>query len=195
MSNHKSPFEGFDGDSLDALVSGPDAPEKIEAYMDSILDHFKESFREKFGIVKQATPPTASLDLGNLVPVRPQAVEPIWNSTEMKTDLKTPPTKAPKAAPIPEYPPIPDVRPKRNRWGMIISSMPEPQGALLDKTPVAKPTQKFSEKPAASTPHQAPVAEDRVPKGKAVNKEAIEKRFKDRQDKLNDLFKNRGQIS
>lgn len=195
MSNSKSPFDGFDGESLDALTSGPDAPEKIEAFMDSILDHFKASFRQQFGVVKQEIPPTAPLDLGELVPAPRRGVDPIWKNAEIDINLTTAPEKELKKTPVPEYPPIPDMRPKRNRWGMIISSMPEPQGAVLDKAPMAKPTQDFSAKPVASTPHPKPATEDIIPKGKAVNKEAIEKRFKDRQDKLNDLFKNRGQIS
>lgn len=194
MQNNKNPFEFFDGDSLDALVSGPDAPQKIEAYMDSLIDHFKTSFKASLQLSKQEIAPTAPLDLEGLVPVKRPQSDPIWEKSKPSPQSSTSKAEE-KIDAIPEYPPIPEIRPKRNRWGMIISENPEPAGTIVSESPnLEKKSVQAEIKMDISSPEEMSIKEE-APKAKKVNTEAIEKRFKDRQDKLGDLFKDRGQIS
>ena len=195
MSNEKPPFEHFDRATFEALTQGPDGRQKVEAYMETVLAHFKNKIKASLAPFQPKIEPTIPVDLSELVPTPRSREIPIWeNMDEKKTPA--PPQATPKAPVVHVYPEMPKVRPTPERVTIVQPQVVQAnKGTVVSEQAKVPVTDTFAAKPPKDEPTPTKEPVDKTPKGKKVNTDAIEKRYKDREEKLGDLFKNRGQIS
>jgi len=192
MPNEKPPLNYFDSESFDDFIKGPEGRKNIDAYMDGMLNRFKTTIRDKFKTMAPTSAPTVPVDLDALMPLsRTQHDQPIWEAE--KTGSNTRPAK--EVHPETAYPSVPSERPSKPKHVVHTPDVPTEKGTVVTGNGQPKPQEDVATKaPEMDSPQDKPTVDPKL-KGKKVNTDAIEKRYKDREEKLGDLFKNRGQIS
>ena len=191
MTGATPEFGALTPDDLNRLIEGPDADKHLASFLEKGVNTAFSQIRETMKAHADAPAeiePTYAFELGHLVPP-PKRKAAAPKKARVSTvaaglmDLDTEDILIP-------------LRPIDKKAIEKISAIPHQE-------PVIKDTGKVPKRPLQKTQNAAPVAAVSEPKeaaGMALNLqkisgELLEKRLKERQDKMGDIFKDKGTVS
>ncbi len=194
-------FEQLNPDSIKKLLESENAQENIEGYMNKLIDTTNKTMRrdldDALRVIDHSKKPKEKLipfNQDDLIPA------PSYSQYSKKT-TPTPPPAAPKSD-IKESPPLVDStadkapkRPEfRTRTPDFTPPKKETQQPVIKSVP--KPKKRTKKAKGSKEPGVLKAVDSQGPKTKKVDAESMEKRFKDRQQKIQDIFdKDKGNVS
>lgn len=191
MTDDAPGFAPLSSDDLDALLEGPDAASNLEAFFEKGYDQSMARFRDAIGTQtpwQKTQAPTAAFSLNDLVPPpkrkvaqppTPKHVDAVSSdiSIEEKESIEIPLRPIDKT-PVQQVNATVKETPKQHDTGTI------------------KETKKTTQASAPVTASSEPTPETTdSPELRKVSGELLEAKLKERQDKLGDVFKDKGTLS
>jgi hypothetical protein len=191
MTDDAPGFAPLSSDDFDALIEGPNAADNLERFLESGLEKGMSNIGDA---IKNEDPwkrdvkPTAAFSTDALVPPpKPRQVkEKPKSSVDAITADSTP--EAPEKIDIP-------LRPMDKKPVQHVRSTPEKEDVQHDTGKVKEERKKTTANAPVTAASEQKEQDEKTPDFRKVSGELLEQKLKERQDKLGDVFKDKGTLS
>lgn len=191
MTDDAPGFAPLSSDDFDTLLEGPNAAESLEAFFDkgyaSSMSRFKDALRSQNPWQKMPDP-TAPFSSKNLVPPPKRRTVETPKTSHVKTVTDEPQIPEKESVEIP-------LRPIDKRPIQQVKFIQKEETKQHDTGRITPQKKTSKEQAPITASMESEPTPSETPKLRNVSGEFLEQKLKQRQDKLGDIFKDKGTLS